>query len=380
LILYYKIDEDDQKDQQVLAFHSDHALPSVESSSDQVTFDSEEQDFIVYQTVQVSFLAEKSINVYSSSFPPLTVLRSFLSQQTLNTTWTLTWHPNPENIKEFQINPKPIMINIWMERGTVITHSGVVVEPMFMWRDAYQSHYMLQQRKRLNPSCQKPWSMRLLNTCRIAPIGRNLDKSKYPLARRANCLIVKTCQGQEFLLEANSASQMELICERWKITVARFASLAVTEDIDAIAQEFFHPTLSAQTLTVQQQQQRQQRQQQHDVHDISSSSSSCEDSSSSEDVYRTSISPSTGSGPRVSTPTVIARPVPEERGTSSCGNRWSEIYKRPAPSVSCPLLVGSSSSSPHSPTSETILSFFRAHEYYFVSNRTSSTIIDQICN
>ncbi len=170
-----------------------------------------------------------------------------LFQQTLNLTWTLTWHPNPDNVKEFQIPPKPFLINIWMERGTVIPHSGVVVEPQFMWRDAYQSHS-----KRLNATCQKPWAMRLLNTCRIAPCTR-LDKTLYPLARKAQCLAVKTCHGQEFVLEAQSPGQMESICERWKMAVARFASLAVTEDIDSIAQEFFHPTLSAHTLTVQDQ-------------------------------------------------------------------------------------------------------------------------------
>jgi hypothetical protein len=132
-----------------------------------------------------------------------------------------------------------------MERGTVIPHSGVVIEPQLMWRDAYQSH-----RKRLNATCQKPWSIRLLNTCRIAPVTRH-DKTIYPLARSAQSLVIKTCHGQEFLLEAQSPVQMQTICERWKIAVARFASLAVTEDIDAIAQEFFHPTLSAQTLTIQ---------------------------------------------------------------------------------------------------------------------------------
>jgi hypothetical protein len=201
-----------------------------------------------------------------------------------------------------------------MERGTVITHSGVVIEPMFMWRDAYQSHYLLQQRKRLNPTCQKPWSMRLLNTCRVAP-AMALDKSKYPLARKAHCLLVKTCQGQEFVLEANSASQMELVCERWKITVARFASLAVTEDIDAIAQEFFHPTLSAQTLTVQHQQ-RQHEQQQLPVEEegiyLSSSSSSSSTNSSA----------SSSSTPKLGAPEFSTIHVPVGEGVN---RRWLDI-------------------------------------------------------
>jgi hypothetical protein len=162
----------------------------------------------------------------------------------------LTWHPNADNVQEYRVPARALKINIWMERGTVICHNGVVIEPMFMWRDAYQSHDLLQNRKRLNESCQKPWSMRLLNTCRIAYFT-SADKYRYPLARSACSFLIKTCQNQEFALEAHSEAQRELICERWRLAIARFASLAVTEDIDKISQEFFHPTLSSQTLTVQ---------------------------------------------------------------------------------------------------------------------------------
>ena len=63
-----------------------------------------------------------------------------------------------------------------------------------------------------------------------------LDKSQYPLARSACSFVIKTCQNQEFVLEAHSEIQRDLICERWKLVVARFASLAVTEDSDTIVQ------------------------------------------------------------------------------------------------------------------------------------------------
>ena len=49
----------------------------------------------------------------------------------------------------------------------VMTNSGIVVEPAFMWRDAYQPLLLTQHK--LNNSSQKPWSMRLLNACRITP-------------------------------------------------------------------------------------------------------------------------------------------------------------------------------------------------------------------
>jgi hypothetical protein len=119
-----------------------------------------------------------------------------------------------------------------------MTQSGVVVEPTLKWRDAYQPQL---QKHKLNASSQNPWSMRLLNTCRIS--STDVDRQQYPLARPSQSLTILTCEGQEFLLEAASPQECQTVCERWKLAVARFASLAVTEDIDAIAEEFFHPAV-----------------------------------------------------------------------------------------------------------------------------------------
>jgi hypothetical protein len=171
----------------------------------------------------------------------------FLSlQQTLNSTWTFTWHPNPHNVKAFGLeSSKPICANVWIERGTALPN-GHVAEPTIMWRDAYQPN--LAGKHQLNKSTQKPWTMRLLNTCRIAPT-KSLDRSVYPLARSKNCFVLKTSQGNhEFLFETTSRDDLETVCDRWKMTVARFASLAVMEDIDAIEREFFHPSSGNQML------------------------------------------------------------------------------------------------------------------------------------
>jgi hypothetical protein len=168
-------------------------------------------------------------------------------QRSLNSTWTLTWHPNPENMSEYNVSNKPLCINIWLERGTVIISSGVVVEPALMWRDAYQP--MLLGQHKLNTSTQKPWSMRLLNICRITPCPA-IDRTKYPFARQHGSLVLKSCTGEEFLLEAKGQEEVKAITERWKLAVARFASLAVTEDVNGIAREFFHPTLDSQMLTI----------------------------------------------------------------------------------------------------------------------------------
>jgi hypothetical protein len=91
--------------------------------------------------------------------------------------------------------------------------------------------------------------MRLLNACRITPCSA-IDRTKYPFARQHCSLILKGCQGEEFLLEAKGREEMKIITERWKLAVARFASLAVTEDVNGIASEFFNPTIDSQMLTI----------------------------------------------------------------------------------------------------------------------------------
>lgn len=151
-------------------------------------------------------------------------------------------------MSEYNIPHKPLCVNIWLERGTVIANSGVVVEPAFMWRDAYQP--LLLGKHRLNSSTQKPWSMRLLNACRITPCSAPIDRTKYPFARRQCSFLLKSCTGEEFLLEAKGRDEVDTITERWKLAVARFASLAVTEDVNGIAREFFHPTVDSQMLTI----------------------------------------------------------------------------------------------------------------------------------
>lgn len=184
----------------------------------------------------------------------------FLVQQTLNLTWTLTWHPNSKNRRKYKLpHNKPICVNIWLERGTVITNSGVVVEPAFMWRDAYQP--LLLSQHKLNSSTQKPWSMRLLNACRVThflsaatpDVSKEpftIDRTEYPIARQNSSFLLKSCDGEEFLLEAKCPNEVIAITERWKLVIARFASLAVTEDVTGIAKEFFHPTSESRMLTI----------------------------------------------------------------------------------------------------------------------------------
>lgn len=156
----------------------------------------------------------------------------------MNATWTLTWHGEGNN---------PTCIHFWVERGTLLNHGSVVVEPKFMWRQVYQP--TLATFRTLNESCRKPMDVRVLNACRIIEAGDKLDRSKYPMARSACSFFLKTCRDETFLFEASSPEEKELIMRQWKLVVARLASLAVVEDMESMAKEFFTPAVNSQMLT-----------------------------------------------------------------------------------------------------------------------------------
>lgn len=140
----------------------------------------------------------------------------------------------------------PLCINFWVERGTMLNQGAVVVEPKFMWREVYQPSLSIQ--RRLSESSRKPMDVRVLNTCRIVEAGKDLDRSKYPMARSACSLFLKTCRDEVFLFEASSPEERDQIVRQWKLVVARLASLAVIEDMESMAHEFFTPSVNSQML------------------------------------------------------------------------------------------------------------------------------------
>jgi hypothetical protein len=162
-------------------------------------------------------------------------------QDCLNSTWTLTWHRGKDVNRQHAV-----CINAWIERGTLVQSSNLMLEPNLMWREAYQGD--LDGKRKLNSSSQKPFSVRLLNLCRILEAPANLDRSIYPLARISCSFLVRTSHDEEFLFEAASPQQRDEVLCRWKICVARFATLAVLEDMEAITHEFFSPMVTSQML------------------------------------------------------------------------------------------------------------------------------------
>jgi hypothetical protein len=158
-----------------------------------------------------------------------------------NANWILTWHPS----KEREHLKQPTAVSVWMERGTILGDNSVMLEPNLMWRETYQPS--LSQRK-LNESSMRPYSIRLLNLCRILEAPTDLDRSQFPFARSASCLVLRTAEQEEIVFEAASPEQRNDIVRCWKLVVARFASLAVLEDLDAIFDEFINPMATSPML------------------------------------------------------------------------------------------------------------------------------------
>jgi len=162
-------------------------------------------------------------------------------QESLNYSWTLTWHPTKEAMSAVgSLNDQrkcfePLCIQLWFERGHVLHFGHTIVEPQFMWRNF------------LDRDLTAPFQMRLLNVCRVLPL-EDIDRAKYPLARASHSFALKMVHGEEFIFEAASERERDLIVSRWKLVVARLAMLAVFEDIDSMAREFFTQMADPQTL------------------------------------------------------------------------------------------------------------------------------------
>ena len=153
------------------------------------------------------------------SLPATTVAETVAESWNLH--WTLTWHTNKTSHR----------VSAWLERGTILGESGLLLEPNLMWRHVHQ-----EPGRQLNESSKKPYTIRMLNICRILPM------TSWPnVWARPDCLlVVRTVEEEEYVLEAASVAERNDVVRRWKLTVARFASMAVTEDLDGIYEEFVH--------------------------------------------------------------------------------------------------------------------------------------------
>ena len=148
-------------------------------------------------------------------------------QESLNYVWTLTLHSSTDH---------PICVRVWMERGNILNCGRTIVEPKFMWRPMVES----PSRKKANQPTTAN-SIRMLSACRICTLQ---DRKAYPWARPSRTVVIKTTacdDGQEYVFEAASEADRDAMMQQWKLVVARLASLAVLEDMEGLAREFFNP-------------------------------------------------------------------------------------------------------------------------------------------
>lgn len=150
-------------------------------------------------------------------------LLSEVVEHTLNYTWSLIYHTDQ----------KSTPVEVWMERGNILNEGNVIVEPKLMWREVYQGDLGI---RKLSESYQNPNSVRLLHACRVVA---TFEKATYPLAHVDRSFLLRIITGEEFLFEASSTHERDAIMTRWKVVIARLATLAVMEDMVTMAQEFF---------------------------------------------------------------------------------------------------------------------------------------------
>lgn len=130
-------------------------------------------------------------------------------QSALNRSWNLTFHDGGHT---------PRSVRVWMERGTIV--NGAMIEPRLMWRAS---------------QWDVPQSAALLHICRIR---RCTAADATGLVQVRTSMILKAA-GNSYVFQAPTEAARDAILLQWRITVARFATLAVMEDANSILREFF---------------------------------------------------------------------------------------------------------------------------------------------
>lgn len=189
-------------------FDEANRVPNVQGDwEDDKTYDSDPE-------MSVSMRAKNSTEKRQPSTPqrkPPT--KRWAVRECMNRNWELVWHTEKS----------ALAVRTWMERGTIV--GTQMFEPALVWRNG-----------------DKHTQLRFLNICRILPASPEDLRKESILARPSCTLRLFTSDGEQYFLEAPSSAKRTEIIDSWKMCIARFATLAVLEDLDNIQKEFFHPT------------------------------------------------------------------------------------------------------------------------------------------
>jgi hypothetical protein len=233
---------------------------SLDNDEDLHGYDSDPGDVLIRTPCTQDNTAQGSLEANPVSIRPNSRIPSTVGKdepsasvnETMNMIWHVTWHPGAKTQSR-----RPLKVAIWIERGMMLDNSRVMLEPVIMWRESYQDK--LLQNGRLNASTRKPYNLKILNVSRIlearspttlprsSPTVATLpiiDRRLYPFARTSCSFFLRTGESREdYLFEASTPMERNDIVERWKMCIARFAALAVVEDMKRLTSEFFHPVV-----------------------------------------------------------------------------------------------------------------------------------------
>jgi hypothetical protein len=154
-------------------------------------------------------------------------------ESTMNTSWDLLWHQPTVDGQ----SSAPLMVHVWLERGTLI-HANHMIEPRLMWRaDARQC------------PTRSLWLLHIarIRACDDEVTSSSSSSSTLPLyAQSSTSLVIRTTathgvdddHRHYYFQAADPATRNEIVVQ-WKAAIARFAALAVLEDATSIWREFF---------------------------------------------------------------------------------------------------------------------------------------------
>lgn len=153
--------------------------------------------------------------------------------------WTLLWH------KEHN---ERHTVRVWLEQGTLLHQGRTMIEPALCWKPIHDLDK--------NEPGTTYHSFKLLEITRILAGNKCKASSLAPqkgkaLLWRPSCsLVLRACTSDKssstdslhndsLILEAPNTQDRDELLTLWKQTVARFASLAVMEDMNTMYDEFF---------------------------------------------------------------------------------------------------------------------------------------------
>mmetsp|Transcript_12993 Transcript_12993/g.28093 ORF Transcript_12993/g.28093 Transcript_12993/m.28093 type:complete len:860 (+) Transcript_12993:317-2896(+) len=180
---------------------------------------------------------------------------SSMIQHTLNKTQTLLWHTlsdctsggSSSSSKNCAKACSPRCVTIWMDRGLKVGDydENGLIEPIIQWRNCYQPLDLgggTRSSKAVASMAKTSNSIDMLSVSRIIECDRlrnGMDRSKYPFAKSSCSFIIKTNDKGDFLFQASNMEERDDIVCKWKLVIARLASLAITNDGNALFREFF---------------------------------------------------------------------------------------------------------------------------------------------